>query len=78
MGRYSNISIARYRRVLKHLGLSHIRTKSGHEMWFRDGMLRNVVFQTHIEPIPEAIILNNLSTMGITKKEFDDVLKNIR
>lgn len=60
------------------LGLEQVRTKGGHEMWFKAGMLRNVVFQTHEEPIPEDIIKNNIKTMGITKEQFDEKLKEIK
>lgn len=47
-------------------------------MWYKEGMLRNAVFQTHEEPIPEDIILNNLRTIGISKKDFEDLLKNTK
>lgn len=78
MGKYSNISVSRFRNILKALGLEQVRIKGGHEMWFRDGMLRNVVFQTHEEPIPEDIIKNNIRTMGVSKEEFDNKLKEIK
>lgn len=75
MGRFSNISISRYRRVLEALGLEYVRTKAGHEMWFKEGMMRNAVFQTHEEPVPEDIVLNNNRTIGISSKDFEKVLK---
>lgn len=78
MGRLSNISVSRYRRILAELGLSHVRTKAGHEMWFKDGMLRNVVFQTHEEPVPEDIVMNNNRTMGVSNKDFEAVMKRIK
>ena len=78
MGKYSNISVARYRRILAALGLEFVRTKGGHEMWNKKGLLRNVVFQNHEEHVPEDIILNNLRTIGISKKEFDEVLSNTK
>lgn len=78
MGKYSNISIARFRKILKALGLEQVRTKGGHEMWFKDGMLRNVVFQTHEEPIPEDIIKNNIRTIGISKADFDKILDEVK
>lgn len=78
MGRFSNISVSRYRRILAALGLSCVRTKAGHEMWFKDGMLRNVVFQTHKEPVPEAIVLNNNRTIGVSNKDFEAILKRIK
>lgn len=78
MGRYSNISVARFRSILKALGLEQVRKKGGHEMWCKEGMLRNVVFQNHVEPIPEDIVLNNIRSLGITKEEFDKKLKEIK
>jgi hypothetical protein len=41
-------------------------------------MLRNVVFQNHVEPIPEDIIKNNIRTIGISKEEFDAQLDEIK
>lgn len=78
MGKFSNISIARYRRILAALGLEYVRNTSGHEMWYKEGMLRNVVFQTHIDPVPEGIVMYNNRTIGISSKEFEKVLTIIR
>ncbi|MBQ6911772.1 MAG: hypothetical protein IJQ35_06375 [Bacteroidales bacterium] len=78
MGKYSNITVARFRKILKALGLEQVRSKGGHEMWFKEGMLRNVVFQNHVEPIPEDIIKNNIRTIGISKEEFDKKLDEIK
>lgn len=78
MGKYSNISLARFRKILVALGLTQVRTKGGHEMWIKDGMLRNVVLQTHIDPVPEDIIKNNLRTIGVSVEEFDELLKEIK
>lgn len=47
-------------------------------MWYKEGMLRNVVFQTHKEPLPEDIVINNIKTIGITRKEFEQLLNNIK
>ena len=78
MGRFSNISISRYRRILKALGLTCVRVNAGHEMWYKEGMLRNVVFQTHVDPVPEAIIILNNKTIGITGNEFEHYLKEVK
>ena len=47
-------------------------------MWFKEGMLRNVVFQTHKEPLPEDIVKNNIKTIGISKEEFDSILEKVK
>lgn len=69
-----NISIAVFREYLKHRGLNYIGTNSGHEKWSKRDMLRPVVFQTHIDPIPEFIVKNNLTSMGSNRKEFEQWL----
>ena len=74
MKKLSNITVSDLRIALKALGLEKDRTKGGHEMWSKEGMMRPVVFQTHIEPIPEFIVKNIIRTLGITK---DDFLKEI-
>lgn len=64
MGKLKNISLKIFRRYLQHCGLKHIRTKGGHEIWNAQNLTRPVVLQTHVDPIPEFIIKNNLRTIG--------------
>lgn len=73
----ANITIAEFRSVLLRLGLTQCRTKGGHESWMKKGMTRPVIFQTHIEPIPEFIVRNNLRNIGISKQEFLNILENL-
>ena len=69
----SNIGIAEWRRFLAYIGcVESDGGNDGHEKWWKDGCERPVIYQTHIEPIPEFIIKNNLRTLGITKKVFFD------
>lgn len=70
MGQLSNISLANFRRFLEVNGLKCIRNKGGHEIWSRVDLLRPVVLQSHINPIPEFIIKNNLRTIGVTPDEL--------
>lgn len=70
MKKLSNISLNEFRRFLMSRGLTLIRTKGGHEAWFKQGMSRPVIIQTHENPIPEDVICNNLRTMGISKTDF--------
>lgn len=70
MKKLSNITIAEFKAFLKAKGLTVERTSGGHEMWSKEGMLRPVVFQTHIEPLPEFVVKNNLTAMGASRKEF--------
>jgi predicted RNA binding protein YcfA (HicA-like mRNA interferase family) len=71
----SNITIAEFRYILQHMGLSKVRTRGGHEAWKKEGMLRPIIFQTHVDPIPEFIIRNNLRNIGLLKEELLKMLE---
>lgn len=73
----ANITISEFRAVIERLGLSKIRTKGGHEAWIKKGMTRPVIIQTHVNPIPEFIVRNNLRNIGISKQEFLEILEKI-
>jgi len=77
MKKLSNVSISEFRSVLSELGLEMKRKKGGHEAWMKDGMTRPVVFQTHVDPIPEMVIKSNLRTLGISKDEFLKLLEEV-
>lgn len=77
MKKLSNISISEFRRALTYLSLTKDRTKGGHEAWKKEGLLRPVIFQTHVDPIPEFVIMNGLRNLNISKKEFLEVLDKI-
>ena len=64
MSSLKNISLKNFRAYLLHCGLKHIRTKGGHEIWSAKNLTRPVVLQTHVDPVPEFIIKNNLRTIG--------------
>ncbi len=48
------------------------RTTGGHEHWTRTDLKRPITIQSHIDPIPEFIIKNALSQLGLSKKDFTD------
>ena len=70
MGRLSNIPLRVFQDFLKAKGLKCIKTEGGHEQWVRGDLRRPVMLQTHVDPIPEFIIRNNLKTIGASIKEF--------
>lgn len=73
----SNISISEFRQVLEFVGCKYIKTEGGHEKWSRKDLRRPVIFQTHINPIPERIIKNNLRTLQISRTEFLKYLEKL-
>ena len=70
MSKLNNIKIKQFRKFLKKHNCKYIRTKGGHEIWHCPECLRPIIFQTHIEPIPEFVIRQNLRTMNISIKDF--------
>ncbi len=66
----SNISIATFKKFLSFVGCTYISTEGGHEKWKKEDCKRSIIIQTHIDPIPEFIIKNNLRTLGLTRSDF--------
>lgn len=70
----SNISLADFRRFLFDQGCTRVENgtkgRGGHEKWEREGLLRPITIQTHVDPVPELIIRNALNTLGLTKQDF--------
>ena len=69
-GSIKNISLRLFLQFLTSKGLKVIRTNGGHEIWGGKQLLRPIVIQTHIDPIPEFVIKNNLRNMGVTVEDF--------
>jgi hypothetical protein len=70
-----NISIAQFEAFLELALCKYIHTKDGHAKYTRSDLRRPVIFQTHIDPVPEFIIQNNLRILGYNKKTFFDILE---
>lgn len=71
MGTLSNVSLDKFRAFLKESGLTCVRTTGGHEVWSKSGMSRPVIIQTHVDPVPEFILKNDLRNMGKTRKDLE-------
>lgn len=70
----SNVPLADFREFLCKAGCKRIATEGGHEKWTRRDLTRPIIVQTHISPVPEFIIKNALRNMGLTKKDFFEIL----
>ena len=77
MKKLSNISVKEFRDTLSRLGLQPLRTVGGHEIWTKLGLKRAIVFQTHVEPIPEFIVRNAIRDLGMTRDEFISMLEEM-
>ncbi len=70
----NNISISEFESFLELCQCKFIKNDNGHVKYSRSDLFRPIIFQNHISPIPEFIILNNLRTLGISKKNFFEIL----
>ena len=70
----TNVRLSDYREFLAKCGCKCIKIEGGHEKWARADLLRPIIVQTHIEPVPEFIIKNGLRTLGKTKQDFFNIL----
>ncbi len=71
----NNISIAKFESFLELAKCNYIKTNAGHVKYSRCDLNRPIIFQTHVKPIPEFIIKNNLRTLGYTTDDFFDILE---
>jgi hypothetical protein len=73
--RLKNIPLRVFREYLEWKGLKKIRTNGGHEIWAGASLKRPVILQTHVDPVPEFIVKNNLRTLNTTWSDFDTFMK---
>jgi len=67
----SNISLKEFNDFLKSEGCTKIRSSGGHDVWSRKDLTRPITVQNHIDPVPERIIKQFFTLLGIkNKKEF--------
>lgn len=71
-----NIPLRLFRDYLIYKGLKLQRNSGGHEIWGGKQLKRPIVLQSHIDPIPEFIVRNNLRTLNSTAEDFLDFCCN--
>lgn len=74
MGHLRNIALKDVEAYLVHVGCKHIRTKGGHAVYSRKDLLRPIIIQTHIDPVPEFIVKQMLRHLKTSKDDFLKVL----
>ncbi|MCM1517768.1 MAG: hypothetical protein NC117_03925 [Pseudoflavonifractor sp.] len=72
--RLSNIPLADFRLFLRKAGCTSASISGGHEKWTKRGLLRPIIVQTHVDPVPEFIIKNTLRTLALSKDDFFRIL----
>lgn len=73
----TNISILEFERFLQAIGCTMTGTHGGHRKWVRAGLARPIIVQTHIDPIPAFIVKNNLRNLGMTAKQYYEIMDKL-
>ena len=73
----SNITLKEFCAVLTLLGLDYERSKGGHEAWWKEGMTRPVIIQSHKDPVPIHVVQNAIRNLGLSRKEFLATLEKV-
>jgi len=66
----------KFEKFVLFIGCYFVRESGDHRIYWRKGLKRPVVFPKDKE-IPVFVIRNNLRTLGISTKEYLEILKNL-
>lgn len=76
----SNVKLSTLRNFLKSEGLNRIdknKGRGGHEKWSSKKCTRPIIFQSHIDPVPEFIMIQISRHLNMSKKEMSEKLRNL-
>lgn len=57
------------------MGAKLKRNRGGHEIYFHKNLPRSIPIQSHIDPVPEFIVINVLKQFNITINEMWEIIK---
>ncbi len=70
-----NITISKFESFLELTHCKFIKNEKGHNKYFRSDLNRPIIFQSHIDPIPEFIVKNLLRLLNYSRDDFYDILE---
>ena len=73
----TNLPLFTVRKILKHQGCNLIRRGKGHEKYSKQSLLRPIVIQDHIDPVPGFIVQQIMRTLGLSHKDMEKILSEI-
>lgn len=76
MPKISSINWKDFEKFLLFVGCEFKRQKGDHRIYWRSDLKRPIVLPTYRE-LPIFIIRNNIRTLGISQKEYVEILKKI-
>ena len=69
----------KFHRFLEHIGCTYVRKKGSHRIYKYPEIIRPIVVPEHSsKPLPVFIIKNNLRLLGISEKDFLEVIKKLK
>ena len=72
-----NLPLSTVRKILKHQGCNLLHHDKGHEKYSKKSLLRPIVIQNHIDPVPEFIVKQIMRTLGLSNQDMEKILAEI-
>jgi hypothetical protein len=72
-----NVSLSLMRKILIHQGCKCINSDKGHEKYVKSSLLRPIVIQNHIDPVPEFIVKQIMRTLQLKGKDMEKIIAQL-
>jgi len=66
----SNVPLRKFIKFLEAEGLKQIRIRGGHLIFSRSDLARSIPIQSHIDPVPEFIVLEVLNVLDMNSDQM--------
>jgi hypothetical protein len=73
----SNVSLSLLRKILIHVGCKQLGINSGHQKFTRSDLRRPIIIQTHVDPVPEFIVLQIMRTLSLKRADMKKIVNEI-
>ena len=69
------ISYQRFERFLKSVGCEFVHQRGSHRKWTRSDLKRAVIVPAEKE-LPPFVVMNNLRVLGISREQYEEILRD--
>lgn len=73
----SNLPLSTVKKILLHQGCKMIKDTKGHLKYSKPELLRPIVIQNHIDPVPTFIVKQIMRTLSLNNKDMEKILSEI-
>jgi predicted RNA binding protein YcfA (HicA-like mRNA interferase family) len=74
----SNVSLIDFRKFLVKMGAKQIRSSGGHLVYSHPKVNRPIIIQSHINPIPQFIVLEIINYLEVSSEEMWKIIKKTK